>query len=378
MKLYPSVLILVVLSIFSLSGFGQKEILYAGTYSQRESQGIYVYEFDRNSNSFELLQTIPNIQDPNFLTVHPSGKFLYVVNTVTDEDGKKMDMISSFRIERENGYLTFINQNPSGGKGACHVSLDKTGKRAFVSHYTSGTLTVFPINNDGSVGNSIQTIEGSGHSVTRRQNGPHIHSSLVSPDNKYVYVADLGADKIMIFLLDQTTGKLSPAAERWVITEPGSGPRHFTFHPSKPFFYLAQEINSTVNVFKWDESTGLLTSIQSLSTLPKEYTGRNLVADIHTTPDSKYLYVSNRGHNSIAIFSIKDDGTLELPDHEPVLGDHPRNFMVDPKGEFLLVANQNTDNVVGFKIDKATGKLDSSEIRLQIPAVVCLKYLFDK
>lgn len=375
MKNFNTILVLLALILSGLSCLAQKEILYVGTYSQRGSQGIYVYEFDRKLSSFKLLQTKPEIKDPNFLALSPGGDHLYAVNTVKGEDGKNKDVISSFTINPKNGTLAMINQMPDYGNGACHISMDNKGKWLFVSNYTSGNLAIYPVKNDGSVGDTVQFINDLGRSLNIRQKAPHVHSTLVSPDNKFVYVADLGIDKVLIYTLDQKTGKLSPAKEPSASTEPGAGPRHFTFHPKKSFFYVAQEINSTVSFFKRNESTGSLSPFQTLSTLPEGFSGRNLVADIHIDPKGKYLYITNRGHNSIAIFLIKEDGKLELLGHEPVKGDHPRNFMVDPKGEFILVANQNTDNIVMFKIDKTTGKLTYSGVTMTVPGVVCLKWV---
>ena len=374
MKTIILCILVLIVAVGHLSCEKQKEILYVGTYSQRESQGIYVYEFDRISSTFNLLQTKPEIANPNFLVIHPSGGFLYSVNKIIGEDGKNQDAISSFAINQDDGTLSLINQIPTYGRGACHVSTDQSGRWVLVSHYTSGSLSVFPVNNDGSLGDTIQSVRFEGSSISRRQQGPHVHSVLVSPDNKYVYVADLGTDKVMIYVLDQNTGKLTAASDPWGSANPGSGPRHFTFHPVNSFFYLAEELSSSVSVFDRDKSTGALTSVQTLSSLPEGFNGHNSVADIHTDPDGNYLYVTNRGHNSLAIFSIQDNGKIELIGHEPVRGDHPRNFMVDPKGEFLMVANQNTDNIVLFQIDKSTGLLQYSGVTLEVPAAVCLKW----
>ena len=351
----------------------KKEILYVGTYSQRESQGLYVYEFDRKGFAFKLLQTMPEITSPNFLAVHPSGRFLYSVNLTPNPDGGNQDVISAFAINPGNGTLSFINQIPSYGKGACHVSLDKKGKWAYVSHYGSGALSVFAIKDNGELGDSIQTFVYEGKGLTRRQNAPHVHSSLVSPDNQYLYVADLGTDKLMIYTIDHSSGKLSPASMPWYSAAPGAGPRHFTFSKNGEIIYLANELNGTVDVLKKNPADGSLESLQTISTLPKGFSEMNTVADIHTDPSGKFLYVTNRGHNSLAIFRISQDAKLEFLAHEPILGNHPRNFMVDTKGSFLIVANQFTDNVPVFRLNGKNGLLNYSELSLNIPAAVCLK-----
>ncbi len=357
-----------------LSCRSQHELLYVGTYSQRESQGIYVYRFDRNTGTFNLLQTNPEISSPNFLAIHPSGAFLYAVTKDTGEDGDGGDAVSALAINPEDGTLSLINQVPSHGDNACHISLDNTGNWVFISHYGSGSLSVLPVNPEGSLGDTVQTIFFEGSSITSRQEASHVHSILVSPDNEFVYVADLGTDRIMIFKLDENTGRLTPADPPWVASSPGTGPRHFTFSPDGSALYLAEELSFTVSVFRRDAITGALTEIYTTSTLPEGFEGRNSVADIHTDPEGKYLYVSNRGHNSLAIYKVRDNGLIESVGYEPVRGDHPRNFMVDPRGEFLMVANRNTDNIVLFRIDKSTGLLEYTGQSLEVPAAVCLKW----
>jgi 6-phosphogluconolactonase len=353
----------------------QKEILYVGTYSQRASEGLYVYEFNREAFTFTLLQTMPEINSPNFLAIHPNGNFLYSVNLTKDSDGNNIDVITSYSIDKKNGTLTFLNQFPTYGKGACHISLDNEGKWAFVSHYTSGSISVFPVKGSGELSDSIQAISYEGSSVHRRQSEPHVHSALISPGNKHLYVADLGTDKVMIYTINSSTGKLIPAAQPWYSAIPGAGPRHFTFNSKGTFVYLAEELSNTVSVIKRNLADGSLEFVQSIKTLPVDFSAMNTVADIHLDPEEKFLYVTNRGHNSMAIFKINPDNTLEILNHEPILGNHPRNFMVDPMGSFVMVANQFTDNVPVFKRDKVTGMLSYSELSLDTPAAVCLKLL---
>ncbi len=372
MKNRITILTMIVLGVSNLACTAQKEIIYMGSYSQRDSKGIYIYEFDRAALAFNLVQTVSDFINPSFLVLNPDGNFLYSVVTVKGEGDTKFDAVASFSINENDGRLTPLNKVPTHGKGACHVSIDKTGKWIFVSHYGSGSLAVFPVNNDGSIGDTIQFIQNEGGSVHPRQTVPHVHSSLVSPDNKYLYVADLGTDKVLIYSLDQKTGRLTATTEAFSASRPGSGPRHFTFHPDNSCFYVADEISSSVSVYTRDAKTGFLSSLQTISTLPEGFSGQNTVADIHCSPNGKYVYVSNRGHNSLAIFSIMEDGSLVFVAHEPVQGDHPRNFVIDPKGDYLIVANQNTDNVVIFKMDHATGLLKYSGTTLNIPAVSCL------
>ena len=353
----------------------EKEILYIGTAGMNDSQGLYVYEYERNTNTFTLLQTLPEINAPNFLALHPSGEYLYSVNAVTDEQGKRQDAVSAFAIDGATGMLTMLNQVSSHGRGNCHIELDRTGKFIYVAHYGSGNLTSFKIEADGSIGDSLQTMQFAGSSITPRQKGSHLHAILVDAGNRYAYAADLGTDKVNIFELDTATGMLEPAAVPWVEVVPGSGPRHMAFNREGSMFYLAEELSSTVSVFSISPKDGSLIPVHRLPTLPEGFDGQNTVADIHLTPDGELLFVSNRGHNSLAIFSVQDDGLLAVAGHEPVQGDHPRNFMVDPKGEFVLVANRNTDNINQFELVEGAEPLQYTGTTLEVGAAICLKWL---
>jgi 6-phosphogluconolactonase len=352
----------------------EKEILYIGTAGMNDSQGIYVYEYIRSTNTFTLLQTLPEINAPNFLTLHLSGDYLYSVNAVTDEQGKRQDAVSAFSIDRATGMLTLLNQVPSHGKGNCHIELDRTGKFIYVAHYGSGSLSSFKIETDGSIGDTVQTMQFTGSSVTPRQQQSHLHAILIDPGNRFAYAADLGTDKVYIFDLDAVTGLLEPAAVPWVEAVPGSGPRHMAFSHEGNLLYLAEELSSTVSVFNISPENGALTPVQRLPTLPEGFNGQNTVADIHLAPDGELLFVSNRGHNSLAIFTLQDDGTLEVAGHEPVQGDHPRNFMVDPKGDWVLVANRNTDNINQFELVEGAEPLQYTGTTLDVPAAICLKW----
>ena len=335
-----------------------------------------MYEFDRDSLKFSLKQTVPEVTSPNFLEIHPSGKYLYSVSMKTDNDGNRTDLVNSFAIHQQNGTLELINQVPAHGLGACHVHSDKTGNYLFVSFYRGGSLSVFKLNTDGSIGDSIQTFVYEGKSVAPNQDRSHVHAALVSPDNKYVYAADLGTDKVMIYLLDQNTGKLTPGSVPWASSNLGDGPRHMTFHPGKSFFYLAGELGSTATLFYQDPVSGQLSLTQRISTLPDNFSESNSVADIHADPEGNFLYVSNRGHNSIVIYSVdNENGKLSVVDYQSVKGNHPRNFVIEPQGDYLIVANMNTDNVVIFKRDKEKGLLNDTGKSLNIPSPVCLKWL---
>jgi len=370
--------LLALLVVPQISCTSEKEFLYIGTANMHDSKGLYVYEYERGANTFTLLQTLPEIIGPNFLALHPSGEFLYSVSVIAVEDGKKLDAVSAFAIDGATGMLTLLNQLPTYGRGACHIELDRTGKFIYVAHYGSGSLSSFKIAADGSIGDTIQTMQFAGSSITPRQKQSHLHAILVDTENRFAYAADLGTDKVNIFNLDATTGKLEPAAVPWVDAVPGSGPRHMAFNRNGTMFYLAEELSSTVGVFSILPDDGSLIPVQRLPTLPDGFDGQNTVADIHLTPDDRMLFVSNRGHNSLAIFTVLDDGTLEVAGHEPVQGDHPRNFMVDPNGDFVLVANRNTDNINQFELGSGATPLQYTGTTLEVPAAICLKWLILK
>ncbi|CCH56827.1 6-phosphogluconolactonase [Fibrisoma limi BUZ 3] len=364
-----------ILCLLMMSAYAQsaKEILYVGTYSVRGSEGIYVFEFDRATGNLKQMQTVPNDKSPSFLAIHPSGKYLYSVNEGADKNGG----VSAYAIEPKTGNLNPLNQQPSKGRGPCHVSVDQTGKLAFVSNYGGGTFTVLPIKADGTLGEPTESMEYTGSGPNQqRQEKPHIHSATLSPDNRFVYVADLGSDKVYIYDIDPASGKVKPAATPFVSVKPGSGPRHLAIHPNGRYVYVVEELTSAVATFKRDAKTGALTLIQdNVKTLPADFSGNNTSADIHTDPTGKYLYQSNRGYNALAILSIAKDGTVTLMGQQPTGGKTPRNFMVDPKGQYVLAANQETDNITVFRLDPKTGKLTDTGKSVSVPSPVCLKLM---
>ncbi|MFD1142364.1 lactonase family protein [Larkinella insperata] len=348
-----------------------KEIIYVGTYSTRGSEGIYVLEFDRSAGSLKQLQTVSNAKSPSFLAVHPSGKYLYSVNEAAANSGG----VSSYSIEPKTGKLTMMNQQSSHGRGPCHIAVDQTGKLAFVSNYGGGTFTVLPIKNDGTLGAATDTLKYEGKGAnSQRQEKPHIHSATVSPNNRFVYVCDLGTDKVYIYEFDKASGKVKPAATPYASVAPGSGPRHIAIHPNGKYLYLVEELTSSVATFALDSKTGALTLLQdNVKTLPADFTGNNTSADIHTDPKGKFLYQSNRGHNALAVLSIANDGKVTLNGQQSTDGKTPRNFLIDPKGEYAFAANQDTDNIVVYKIDGKTGQLNPTGTQIKVPAPVCLK-----
>ena len=370
-------ILLISLIIFTVATAQKKSYLLVGTYTSGKSEGIYVYSFDTKNATTSLVSTA-KIKNPSYLAVSTDKKTVYSVAETADTTGNVIGGgITAFAFDGADGKLTGMNTQPSVGTNPCYVSVTKSGKWVFAGNYSSGTLSVFPVTTNGNIDAAIQTIAHSGSGPNKdRQEGPHVHSTVLSPDNNYLFVPNLGIDKVMIYKLNQQTGKLTPAPVPFVKTAPGSGPRHFEFAPNKRYAYLIEELSG--NVVAYAYNNGSLKQIQSISSIPKNFTGSIGCADIHVSPDGNFLYSSNRGDgNSITIFSINQQtGKLTVAGYQSTLGKTPRNFNFDPSGNFLLAANQQSDDIVIFKINKKTGLLKDTGKRIEVPNPVCLKWIF--
>jgi len=361
------------LTFFTLHINAQEYYLLVGTYDSPKSEGIYVYSFNKTAGNAEEISHLKT-SNPSFLTVSPNYKYVFAVNENADSTGKG-GRVTSIRFNNKSGKLSQINIQSSQGDHPCYITIDKTGKWIVVGNYTSGSLSVFPVNPDGSLGKASQVFKHTGSSVNEeRQMSPHIHSTVFSPDGKYLFVADLGIDKIKAYSF--ISGKLKPVEDLDVATNPGSGPRHFEFHPNGKYAYLIQELTGTINTYSYRK--GKLTLLQDgISALPLTYKGPIGSADIHISPDGKFLYASNRGaSNTLAIFSINNStGKLILAGHQSTMGEKPRNFNFDPSGNYLLVANQDSDEIVIFKRNKETGLLTDTGRRISVGKPVCIKWI---
>ncbi len=355
----------------------KKEIIYVGTYSVRDSKGIYVFELNRVKGTLKLIQTVIDRNSPSFLAVHPSGKFLYSVNSSGIEGYEDSGSVSAFSIDPKTGKLTFINHVSSFGDGPCHIAVDWNGDWAFVSNYNEGNFVVIPIFEDGSLGAISDSKKYSGSSVNKsRQEKPHIHSARISKDNKYVYVSDLGTDKIYTYSIDAANGKISPATKSEVSVAPGAGPRHLALHPNGNFAYSAEELTSTVGVFSIDRTSGALTIIQdTVRSLPTSFNGSNTSAEIQTDAAGKHLYMSNRGADVLSVFSIEPTGKIKFVGTQSTMGKTPRNFLVDRRGKFIWVANQDSDLITIFRIDNKTGMPVFTGNKVKVPSPVCIRHL---
>lgn len=349
--------------------------LYVGTYTSGKSEGIYGYRMDRITGALTSFNSFKSV-NPSFLAIDRSKRYLYAVNEVGEYLGKPSGGVSAFAIDRATGNLRMLNEQATQGADPCHLSIDRKRKTLLVANYTGGSIAALPIRSDGTLGMVLDLKQHEGSSIKEQQKGPHAHCIILDRFERYALAADLGTDKVMIYRFNSSTGKLTPGKQPWVSLKEGAGPRHLTLHPNGRYAYVINELDSTLTVLKYNESNGTLAQIETLSTLPSDFSGVSYCADVHVAPSGKFLYGSNRGHNSIVVFEIdRRNGKLKQLEHVSTEGKWPRNFTIDPTGRFLLVANQHTDNVVSFRIDAQTGRLSPSGQVAEIPVPVCLKFL---
>ena len=348
--------------------------IYVGTYTQGASEGIYRLTMDAETGALSEPVLVAKANNPSYLAIHPTGRFLYAVAEIGDHEGRATGLLSAYKLET-NGTLTLLNEEETRGAHPCHVSLDSRGRYALVANYSGGSVAVFPIADDGRLEPASGFAQHEGASVDpRRQQAPHAHAIFFDTAEQRAYAADLGLDKILIYAFDETTGTIQPQAHASV--PPGGGPRHFTFHPTKPLAFTNNEMTSSVTGFEVDPSNGALQPIQTISTLPADFAGSNSTAQILASTDGRFLYVSNRGHDSIAMFAVnQEEGTLTAMGHQSTMGQTPRNFNIDPRGRFLVAANQQSDTLVVFRIHPETGRLNDTGHRATIPSPVCVQFL---
>lgn len=349
--------------------------LYTGSYTEKDASGIHTYRVEANGELTKLFEA-PGLPNPTFLAIHPSKKYLYAVNEIGEYDGKPAGAVSAYFIHAD-GLLDPINTQSSVGSGTCHITFDRAGKNALVANYGSGSAAVLPINEDGSLKPASAFVQHTGSGAdAERQEGPHAHSTTLSPDERYAFVADLGLDKLMTYRFDGSKGSLEANVPAFTAMHAGAGPRHFTFHPNGRWAYVINELDNTIVAYDYSAGTGALTVKQKIGTLPVGWQGTSYCADIHISPNGKFLYGSNRGHDSIAIFAIaRTGGLLSLVGHQGEGIVWPRNFAIDPTGRFLYVANQNSDSIVAFTMDANTGALTPTDIRMNLPKPVCIQFL---
>ncbi|MBL8839516.1 MAG: lactonase family protein [Alphaproteobacteria bacterium] len=365
------------------------ELVFVGTYSEPllfgtgqvmngKGKGIYAFRFDPATGALDPSTVTEGVRNSSYLAFDPTRRFLYCVNEFKEYEGKASGAVSAYRIDPATGALAYLNTVASHGTDPCHLIVDASGRNVLVANFASGGVCVLPVRADGSLGEASLVIQHAGSSIDPvRQKGPHAHAVAIDRANRFVFVPDLGMDKVMIYAFDPATGSLTAnAAQPFVATKPGAGPRQLVMHPGGGFAYLINELDSTMTAFRYDAARGTLAELQTLSTLPAGFDGRNSCAEVQIAPSGRFLYGSNRGHNSIAIFAIDpNDGTLALRGHESTRGRIPRNFEVSPDGAFLIAANQDTSDLYSFRIDPATGLLSWTGNKAEAGTPICVRFL---
>jgi 6-phosphogluconolactonase len=354
-------------------------LVYVGTYTggKSSSQGIYAFKMQSGSAALVPLGLAVETTSPSFIEIDPDRGLLFAVNEVGEYDGKPTGSVSAFSIDRKTGKLTLINRQPTEGKAPCHLALNKARTHLVVANYTSGTVTVVPVAADGRLGAPTAVVQHTGSSVNpQRQAEPHAHCTTFDPAHRLLFVCDLGLDKVMIYQLDAAKGALAAHSPAFGAVTPGSGPRHMEFRPDGRFAYVLNEMTSTVTVFEYDANAGSLTERQTVSALPAGFTGTSSGAEIAVHPSGKFVYSSNRGHNSVAVFRVDAvQGTLTFVEAPETGGRIPRNFAIDPTGRYLVAANQGSDSLLVFAIDQSTGQLTPSGGPVTVPTPVCVRFL---
>lgn len=373
------------LYLFALALFAS-QVLWAQTSNCRwliigslgkQTQGFARSSFDTITGKLSTPELINEAQAPGFFVVHPDGKHLYSTVSVDNLPNQEGGALSAYRVDAKTGELSFINSLPSHGKEPCHISLDGKGTHVLAANYNSATAVACSILPDGSLGKETGFVQNTGSSINKeRQNEAHAHSIRIDPSNRYALVCDLGADKILIYRYDAKNGTLKPNTPACIKSTPGAGPRHSIFHPNGKYFYAANELSNTVSVYSWNAQKGVLREVQQISTLPADFKRFSKMAEIAVSPNGKYLYCTNRGHNSIAVFKIEaKTGKLSFLQHIDTKGDMPRNFTFDPSSHWLILANHESNNIVVYKIDPTTGMLSQHGEPIALAAPFCLRFL---
>jgi 6-phosphogluconolactonase len=356
--------------------------VYVGTYTNIEphamgdGEGIYSFDYDAAHGTLQPIDITPGVLNPSFLTLSPDSRTLFAASEVSEIDGHDGGAVSAFAVDPSTGSLSFLNRVASHGDAPCYVSTDDSGRYVFVANYGSGSIAMLPVNSDGSLGEATDVTQHAGSSAhPERQQGPHAHAILPDPSYTWALAADLGVDQVIVYRIEREAQQLIRNVPTGVNLEPGAGPRHIAFHPTAPLVAVINELNSTVTTCRWDQSDGTLETLSTVTTLPEGATGKNTCADLHFHPSGRFLYGSNRGHDSIAVFEVDDrDGTLRSRRHVATGGREPRNFAIDPAGRFLLVANQHSDTIVTFAIDADSGHLTPTGATAQVPSPVCIMF----
>ena len=352
-------------------------LIYIGTYTGPHSKGIYVSRFDSKTGSLSTPELAAETPNPTFLALHPNRRFLYAVGEMSSFAGKPGGAISAFSIDAKTGGLSLLNQQSSRGAGPCHLALESKGQCLLAANYGSGSIVASPIEPDGKLSEAGTFIQHAGSSTNaKRQTGPHAHFIMADPADRFALTCDLGLDEVLVYRLDAGKASLTPNEPPSVSIKAGSGPRHLAFHPNGRFVYLINEMASTLTALSYDSKRGALQELQTVSTLPDDFRGSSTGAEVQVHPSGKFVYASNRGHDSIAVFATDaKTGKLKYLQHQPTGGKMPRHFALDPSGHWLLAENQGSDNIVVFSIDSKTGRLMPTAHTIGISAPVCVQFV---
>ena len=352
-------------------------LVYFGTYTGKGSKGIYACRFRPSTGKLTPVELAAETVSPSFLAVDPAQRYLFAANEIGDYQNAKSGSVSSFSIDRHTGKLSALNTVASRGSDPCHLTVDKSGNHVLVANYTGGSVAVLPVKADGMLGEASDFVQHLGSSVNpHRQHEPHAHDVVLTPNNRFAIVADLGLDKLLVYRYDLANGKLSPNDPPYGPVKPGSGPRHFALHPNGRWAYVINEIGNTIAAFDWDGDKGSFHELQTIATLPKDFKGENSTAELVVHPSGRYLYGSNRGHDSIAVYAIDPaKGMLTLIEDVPTLGKEPRNFALDPTGAYLFAANQNSNTVVVFRVNPSNGRLTPTGEKVAVVSPVCVTFV---
>ena len=381
----------------------ERAFVFVGAYTgfgpnrRGKAEGIDVFRLDSANGDLTHVETVPGVENPSFLTVHPTRRFLYAVNGSPSIDGQPGGAVSAFAIDPETGHLTFINRQITTGQGPCHATIDREGRYVLATSYHAGNVVVFPVRPDGGLASASDLVWHRGSSVhPERQTESHAHSVNFDLDQRFALVCDLGLDRVYVYRFDHDSGKLIPNDPPWIATEPGVGPRHLDFHPGGRYVFVINEIGSSLSSYRYDPDRGVLSAIETVSTIPADFVGApftpdvqvgpaasrpsvvgtNFAADVHVAPSGRFVYGSNRGHDSIVIYAFDETtGRMRYVGHESTGGRTPRNFTIDTSGTLLLVANQGSDNIVSFRIDPASGTLTPTGAVASSPTPTCVKIL---
>lgn len=349
----------------------ERLLVFAGSYAESTDNGVYVYSFDEATGELTQTDAFMGLKNPTFLNIDAPAGRLYAIGEAAYSDGTKIGEASSFAIDPAKGSIHLLNRLNTVGAPTCHIQRSDDSKYLSVTSYHGGMVGLFAIREDGQIGESLDVQQHEGHSVHPNQDRPHPHSSFYDPTGKYVLVQDLGLDRIYTYALDQEEGKLERVAEQ--VTAPGAGPRHLVFHPNGKYAFVINELNSTVTAYQYDGSNGTLSEIHSISTLPADYEGENGCAEIAISKDGRFVYGSNRGHDSIVQYEVDQaTGQLTLVQHVSTEGGHPRHFSLTPNGNYLLAANRDGNNIVTFTVDAESGKLTYTGKSVEVSKPVCV------